>query len=637
MLTYLRKHSKSWLAWIVFGSIIVVFVLWGGSSYLSKEASKIAKVDNHIISAEQFSKAYTDQLKIYQDRFGGALTPEMIEKLDLKKSVLDQIIDDYIIEADARGMNIDVTDEDLQYAIQQVPAFKENGKFNMALYQRYLDYERLTPAEFEERQRKTLLKQRFLAVLTENVTIPQQEVTATYHYVKDAFDLSFISIDSAPFVKDIQVTQDQIKAYYDANRNRYKIPPKISIAYIEFPASRYVADTKVAEDEARSYYESHKSQFSTPFKIRARQILIKVPEGADDNVVAAKAEIVKKIAGEASQGKDFASLAMKYSEDEQTAKKGGDMGPITRENVPQGLADMLDSMKPGEIKGPVRSSAGFHILKLESKEGGGAIPFEQVSSTIMDQLKLQRAKIISHDAADKVFTELYEQFKLDLEGYAKKNGLQVNNVGPIAESDDIGIPGSQEMLKKAFIFSAGDLGDVVRTDNGYLIYMVTKKEASRVPELKEVTDRITADIRNAGALDKAKEYALKLSSNREQLLAQNSSSTGPFTRMVSSIPKLAMIPKLMDDLDKLEKPQVYTNDGTVFVVWIKSRQIADIQTMDKKMAESITMELLNQKRQMYMESYLEQARKNHKVIIEKERLAEGHEGPRNVPAPADYN
>jgi hypothetical protein len=94
MLTYFRKHSKGWLAYTAFGAIIVVFVLWGGSSYLSREASMVAKVNRHIISIEQFSKAYTDQLKMYQDRFGDALTPEMIKKLDLKKTVLDQVIDD---------------------------------------------------------------------------------------------------------------------------------------------------------------------------------------------------------------------------------------------------------------------------------------------------------------------------------------------------------------------------------------------------------------------------------------------------------------------------------------------------------------------------------------------------------------
>ncbi len=638
MLTYLRKHSKSWLSYTVFGAIIFVFILWGGSSYLTREANKIAKIDRHIISLEQFSKAYTDTLKIYQERLGQALTPEMIKTLNLKKATLDQIINDYIIETDAKGMGIKVTDEELQQALQRFPAFMENGKFNMALYQRYLEYERITPAEFEERQRKDFLKRLFLAVLTENVTVPPQEVVATYHYLKDTFDLSYITIDSAPFAKDVQVSQDQIKAYYDTNKERYKIPPKISVSYIDFPAARYIAEAEVTQDDARGYFESHKSEFSTPVRIHARQILIKVPEGADDSVLKAKADLAKKIVEEAGAGQDFASLAEKYSEDEQTAKKGGDLGTVTRDSLPQGFAGVFDSMKPGEVKGPMRSPLGLLVLKLESKEGGGSIPFEQVSSVVTETLKSERAKFIAHDEANKAFTELYEQPKLDFEGYAKKKGLQVKALGPFSEGDDIGIQGSQEMIKKAFTFSPGERGEVVDTGNGYLIYIVTKKEPSRVPELKDVADRITADIRASIAVEKAKEYAMKLaSSNPEQLLSQNPSSTGDFTRATNPVPRLSMIPRLMDDLDTLDKPKVYDVNGMVYVVWVKSKKTADIMAMDKTQGRAITQELLNQKQQVALESYLEQAKKQHKIVIEEDKLREGGGASGNTPAPADYN
>ncbi|MCE5274897.1 MAG: SurA N-terminal domain-containing protein [Deltaproteobacteria bacterium] len=638
MLTYLRRHSRSWLAYTVFGAIIVVFILWGGSSYLTREANKIAKIDRYIISAEQFSKAYTDALRVYQERFGQALTPEMVKRLDLKNTVLDQMIDEYIIEVDAKDMGIQVTDEDLQQAIQQVPAFMENGKFSMPLYRRYLEYERLTPPEFESRQRKSLLKQRFLAVLAENVIVPRQEVEATFHFVKDTYDLSFIGIDPLPFAKDIQVSQGQVQKYYDANKERYKVLPKITLAYIDFPAARYVGSVEVTKDEARDYYESHKSEFGTPAKIHARQILIKVPEGADSKALEAKGELAKKIAAYIGAGQDFASLAVKYSEDEQTAGKGGDMGNVTRDSMPQGLAGVFDSMKPGEVKGPIRSPLGFHILKLEGKEGGDAAPFEQVSSTVMETLKFQRAKYMAKDEANTAFTELYEQLKLDFEGYAKKKGLAVKVLGPLSEGDNFGVQGSQEIIKKAFTFSPGEIGEVVDAGGGFIVYMVTRKEASRIPALKEVSDRITADIRKSLAQEKAKEYAGKLaSSSPGQLLAQNPSSTGEFSRTMDAVPKLSTIPMLKDDLDSLHKPKVYQGKDMVYVVWLKSRKMADIKTMNKEQEQAIMKELFSRKQQMIVDSYLEQARKKHKITIEKDRMAEGRGGSQDVPAPSDYN
>jgi peptidyl-prolyl cis-trans isomerase D len=575
---------------------------------------------------------------MYQARYGNALTPEMLEKLNLKKAVLDQMIDEYIIEDEARRMGITVTDADLQQALQQVPAFQEDGKFSMARYQRYLEIERLTPSEFEEKQRKFFLQDRFLSILTENVTVPSQEVEAAYHYANDSYDLSYIVIDNTQFEKDIQVTPDMIKDYFDKNKERYRIPPKISIAYMDFPASAYVDEAKVTDDEARSYFEGHKNEFGSPAKVHLRQILIKVPQGADSKVITEKTELVKKVAEQANAGQDFAGLARKYSDDEKTARKGGDLGIVTKDDLPEELGSSLESMNTGEVKGPVRSALGFHILKLESKEGGGTPTFEQVSSVVTGKLKLERARLIAREEADKAFSSLYEQQELDFEGFARENGLQINTVGPFAENENASIAGSEEKLKEAFVFSQGDLGDVVPTDRGYIIYMVTKKEPSRIPDIKEVTDRITINLRTEGSAQKAKEYAQKLASTPVQdLAAQNPASTGIFTRSSGAIPKLSALPKLSGELDDLVKPRVYASQGMTYVIWIKSRQFADFRAMDQKTRESITMALLNQKRQMVVDAYLAEAKKKHKIVIDQEKLQDRAEAPLDIPAPADFN
>ncbi|MGO9147459.1 MAG: SurA N-terminal domain-containing protein [Desulfomonilia bacterium] len=637
MLTYFRKHSKGWLAYTAFGAIIVVFVLWGGSSYLTREAHMIAKIDRHIISIEQFSKAYSDQLKIYQERFGDALTPEMLKKLNLKHTVLDQIIDDDIIEADAKDMDIKVTDSDLQQAISQFPAFNKEGRFDENLYRRYLDYERLSPADFEQKIRKNYLKQLFVSVLTENVIVSRQEVFASYHYMNDTYDLSYIPVDSASFAKDVQISQDQTRSYYDTNKDRYKLPPRITLEAIEYPSANYLATIQVTKNEAQDYYASHKSEFSEPAKIHARHILFKIPEGADANVLAQKEQLIKKVLDEAKAGKDFAALAAQYSEDDQTAKKGGDMGTLPREGYPQSVGDVLESMKPGEVKGPVRSPLGIHILKLESKEEAKAIPFEKVEATVTDSLRLERAKQAAHDEAEKAFTQLYEQSKPDIEAFAKAKGLSVKQIGPFYDGQDAGISMSPDTLKKAFTFQVGELGEIASTPVGYLFYIVTKKEPSRIPDLKEVSDRVAADLKAQTAVANAKEYAKKLAvSSPEQLNAQNPLSTGDFTHATSAIPKLSMIPKLMDDVDSLRTPMVFESKGTSYVVWIKSRKTADIKALDKKQYDAIMKQLLARKREMALESYIEQAKKRHKIVMNEEKLNEGGAAGKGSPSPLDY-
>ncbi len=344
------------------------------------------------------------------------------------------------------------------------------------------------------------------------------------------------------------------------------------------------------------------------------------------------------MAEQANAGQDFADLAGKYSDDGKTAKKGGDLGVVTKDDLPRELGSTLESMKAGEVKGPVTSALGFHILKLESIEGGGALTFEQAASAVTERLKTERARLIAHDEADKAFSSLYEQQKLDFEGFAKKNGLQIFTVGPFAENENIGIAGTDDKLKKAFVFSQGDLGDVVSTDKGYIIYMVTKKEPSRIPDVKDVADRITIDLRNAEAAKKAEEYARKLASTPVQdLAAQNPASTGSFTRTAGTIPKLSDITKLSGELDDLVKPRVYTTRGMTYVVWIRSKQSADVKAMDQKSADTITSGLLNRKKQMFVDAYLEEVKKKHKITIDHEKLQDKAGRQQDVPAPMDFN
>jgi peptidyl-prolyl cis-trans isomerase D len=642
MLTYFRKHSKGWLAYTAFGAIIIVFVLWGGSSYLTREANMVAKIDRHVISVEQFSKAYTDQLKAYQERFGEALTPEMLKKLDLKQGVVEQMIDEYIVEVDAKKMGIEVNDAELQQAISQVPAFSKDGRFDEKLYRRYLDYQRMTPAEFEYKMGKELLKQRFVSVLTENVVVPVQEIDATYHYLSDRYELSYLTFDAAAFAKDVQVSQDQLQSYYDANKDRYKIPPRITLDVIEYPVAAYVATTEITRNDALDYYEGHKSDFSEPVKMHARHILFKNPEGSDPNAIAQKEQLIKKVLAEAKEGKDFAALAVQYSEDEQTANKGGDMGTLPGDGFPQGVGEVLETMKPSEVKGPVRSPLGIHILKLEGKEEAKATPFEQVEATVRDTLKLQRAKQTAHDEAEKAFTKLYEQSSPDMNACAKASGLTVKQVGPFSEGQDTGMSLKAEDLKKAFTFQAGELGEVVATPVGYLFYKVAKKEPARIPALKEVQDRVAADLKAKTALDRAKEHAKKLAASPiEQLNTQNPASSGEFTRAQYSIPTLSMLPKLMDDLDTLGTPKTFESKGMVYLVWIKAKKPADIRAMDKKQADTIMKQLLTKKQQAVLDSYLKDAKDEkkgwHKVSIVKEKLGEGGTGGGgNGPIPDAY-
>lgn len=621
MLTYMRKHSRSWFIKLIFGAIIITFVAWGGSSYLAKEQNKVAKIDKHIITVQQYSKAYSNTVKAYQQQYGAMFTPEMIKMLKLNEKVLDELINSYILEQEAKRIGLTITDADLQEAIQSVPAFLANGAFDMDRYKGLLEQFELTPQQFEDQQRQQMIRERLYALITENVFVSKDETDATYHERQDDYDLNYITVAPEQFAPGVVVTENEISAWYESHKESYKVPPKTTIAYIVFDAARYMGKVTVTTDEAREYFDNHRAEYATAPKVRARQILIKLPFDADEKVYATKEQEAKQVLEQAKAAPDFGALAKKLSQDPQGAALGGDLGLLEKDRLPEGLRDVLFAMKPGDIRGPIRTSAGLAIVKLEEKQDAKERAFEEVMGLITQTLMERKAKDMVYKEANKAFSTVYEQPKMDLAGYAKQTGMMLSTFGPFAENEQLAIPMGAKIAKDAFSRPVGDLGDLVETDKGFILYKVIDRTQSRIPELKEVRPRVvtdlTADKSKVAAKKRAQEIAAWTPDQRATLSPE---ATGSFKRSAWSIPKLGMNPQIKKDLDALTKPKVYEVQGKVAVVWLKQLIKADPSKLSPQETKTIQDELQRRKKQLVFETFLKEAKARHSIVIDRNKI-----------------
>lgn len=502
----------------------------------------------------------------------------------------------------------------------EFPPFQQDGKFSNDLYRRILQYQRLTPSEFEDMQRKDLLKQRVYALMTENVIVSPAEIASFYKYKNDTFDLNYLTIDAQGYVNSVTVSDTEAGLYYDKNKEKFKVPPKVVISYVEFPAAKYVNNVSVSLEDAKNYYESHKDEFSTKQQVHPRHILFRVSQGDSDAAIKQKSDAANKVYEEIKAGGDFAALAKKYSEDPGTNFIGGDVGLVPKDSLPEPMGETLYKMNPGDVVPPIRTSLGFHILKLEGKEEGKTSSFEEVSPLIVEKLKLQRAKILAGDEANSSFKDLYEKGNSNLAAYAQAKGLEVKEIGPIAQNENIGLPNSAEMLKNAFEYPKGEIGSVVDIEEGYLIYMVKDKISSRIPEFSDVKIRVINELKTAKALESAKAYAASISKNPAQLNSIPHLSTGEFKRTAYMIPQIGILTGVKDDLDKLASPKIYTRGNTVYLVWLGKVQQADMKAVSPDEANKIKEELLSRKREAAVDGFLKEARKNHKIVKEEDKL-----------------
>src|SRR5262245_52513994 len=135
MLDVLRKLKRSWIIILLLGLIIVVFIaFYGVNKFHDPALQDIAEVNGELITQREFALHYQKELERYREMFKGSLTPELEKNLNLRGSLLEQLIEKRLILQEARNLGLAATDEDLMTAIAQVRDFKVNSSFNQDRY-----------------------------------------------------------------------------------------------------------------------------------------------------------------------------------------------------------------------------------------------------------------------------------------------------------------------------------------------------------------------------------------------------------------------------------------------------------------------------------------------------------------------
>ncbi|NLG79414.1 MAG: foldase [Firmicutes bacterium] len=165
-------------------------------------------------------------------------------------------------------------------------------------------------------------------------------------------------------------------------------------------------DVTINDDEVKKYYEEHKDEFKEPEQVRARHILVKDEKTAK--------EIEKELAG----GADFAELAKAKSEDPGSKDKGGDLGYFERGAMDPAFEKAAFALKIGETSGPVKSSFGYHIIRVDDRKPERIPPLEEVRSEVVKRLKREKAK-----PASTVISELKDAAQIKINDKALQDAL----------------------------------------------------------------------------------------------------------------------------------------------------------------------------------------------------------------------
>ena len=614
MLDFLRKKKRSWIITILLGLIIIVFVaFYGGSQQPTGVASNVAQINGESISQREFIMHYQRAVERYREMFKGSLTPELLKNLNIKHSLLEEMIEARLVAQEARRLGLTATDEELMNAIAQAPEFQVNGRFNKERYIQLLRANRLTPAQFEEDQRKQLTIQRLLGVLADAAHVTEAEVRERYRFEQEKINLQFIRFSRSDYFSEVKITDEDVQKFYDRNKESLKEPLKVQVEYIPYPFDQFSTPVQLTDKEVEDYYNANRvTKFTTPKQAQVRYIMVRLDPGADAEQKEAARVRANQILAQARGGKNFAELARRESED-PSAEKGGEIGWLNQGQLPEALDKQIFGLAKGEISEPIETPLGFHIVKVEDIKEEKTLSLAEAKPVITRELKLEKGKYEAAKVADR--DRETATSGNDLANTAQDSGSSLKTTRLFSEGEVLPEIGpTQDFYKTALSLRAKEVSSVIEGTNAYYILKVKERKEAFVPPLDEVRGRIEKGLKESKAYEMAVQKAndlldqLKKEPNLAKLARDKKlklEETGWFPRNTQQLPKVGELQNLTVGSLALSarKPipdKIFTQSDAGFVFAFKEAQAADMAQFEKDKSQLMQHALAEAKQRILL-------------------------------------
>jgi len=617
MLDRMRRH-KAWLKWSL-AIVVAAFVLLYVPSFLrptgvgAAPSDVLVTVNDRPVTVRDYTTAYQTQVLNLQSAYGAAIDEQMLRQLGIAQQVLDQLVNNQSVLAEADRLGLRISDAEVAERIQRMPGFRENGQFvGPTRYRQILQLQRppMQPNEFEQIVREQLLAEKLQAAVTGWTVVSDEDVDQEYRRRNEKVQLEVTVFTADLFRASIQPTDAELAAHFEADPGRYRLPEKRRVRYLAVEADQYRTTVTVTPEEVQARYTANSAVYSTPEQTRARHILFRV-EADDEAAVRAEAE---GVLARVKAGEDFATLAREYSDDSSSAE-GGDLGYFGRGAMVPEFDEVAWALAPGETSDLVRTSFGFHIIKVEDRRPASTRPLDEVRPQIEEQLRGEKAQAeamrIAQDMAGAI------QTPDDLDRVASEHGLTVRDSGLFAENEALaGLGLAPAVASEVFGMEQGQVSGLLRTPSAFVFAALEEIAPSRVPTLDEVRDRVRDDVIEAQAIDEARTRASTLASQTSQAgfaaAARRAGVEVVTTDLVtrgSSYPQIGASPALDAAVFGLAVGQtsapVSTGDAVV-VARVTNREDVDPEALETE-RDSLLDELTQTRQGTFFSAYMQKA------------------------------
>ncbi len=485
MLSFLRRHARSWLMSVILGIIIFVFVLYFGSNRDSRATQAIAVVDGKAISEGEFHDEYGKMMDMARLRYGAKLTPEALKEMGLKKMAYDSLLNRQIIIAKAADLKVQVSDGELMEMIMSLPALQTDGVFDKRKYQQLLRYNKTSAEDFENSQKINLTASKIEALIRDGIKVSDKEIFDVYAMQNQKININFVQIAGKDIKNKIIPTQAELENYLKNNSKLFSRAEQVKINYLSFVGLDF-APANISDSDLRDYYnrntDKHKTKDGKQLQFNESRSAVHKELMKLRGMQIASVE-AKKAHDTIYQEDNFAAYAAKN----KLTVNSLDFFPLNKS--PQefasakDLAATLADLQKNEISKVIKTDNGFYIIRVVDKKASYLPKLADIKNEVEKHFVESEKQNIAEKEADAILAGLKKGETLDK--ITRDKGLKINETGLFQPGNIIPKVGVSPEASEAIIALTANkpyADKAFRINNSYLIFKF--KDSSNI-DLKD--------------------------------------------------------------------------------------------------------------------------------------------------------
>ncbi len=501
MLQNIRDNSQGWIAKTIIGIIVMLLALTGFEAIFNAASNNqnAAEVNGEEIFRYDLDQAMNMQRRQLAQQLGQDFDASLLDDRLLRDSALGSLIDRMLLLQSAKNANFAFSSEALDQLILQTPEFQVDGAFSAARFDQVIQQMGYSRLQFRQLLEQEMLIGQLRAGISGTGFVTDQQVDNFARLEMQTRDFATLTLPAQQ--EAIEVGDEQIKEYYEANADRFRTPEQVIVEYVELKKESFFDQVEVSDEELQELYQKQIANLAE--QRRAAHILIETGGELSDDEAKAK---IDEIATRVKNGDDFAAVAKEASQDPGSANEGGDLGFAGPGVYDPAFEDALYALNEGEVSAPVKSEFGWHIIKLLGVQSPEVPAFESLKPQLVRELKAQQVEQRFVETSKQLEDAAFEAS--DLAQPAQELGLMVQTTEAFGRDGGEGITANRQVIQAAFsdeVLVDGANSSVIELDPDTSIALRVKEhlKPAAIP-LADVREDIVQQLQRSLAAEAAR-------------------------------------------------------------------------------------------------------------------------------------